>query len=278
MKTKDWFSRFDLLRLRRQSTTLPLVNIFFKTICRYFRIGSPRKARVMATPRRLAAVILAALFPPLPVCAQLFHPSTVPDTQAGILIITNANNALQTAIQDFAANTSAANATKLATAQSNYNTAVSTFATTRVGIPCTVLGSSWPVPSDQASAIFAQPGGTLTFSGQPVINNGRFYLGSSPGAPADAFTFQGSGSPNAIDNTGTATITNSFLTQNFGHAFDNEHPVSGSTVTIINSTFTLNTLTTSLPPWSVPAPRRSSAAPSLAIHRPLAVPLPMMAR
>jgi hypothetical protein len=28
MKTKDWFSRFDLLRLRRQSTALLLVNLF----------------------------------------------------------------------------------------------------------------------------------------------------------------------------------------------------------------------------------------------------------
>jgi hypothetical protein len=28
MKTKDWFSRFDLVRLRRQNTTLVLVNLF----------------------------------------------------------------------------------------------------------------------------------------------------------------------------------------------------------------------------------------------------------
>jgi hypothetical protein len=73
------------------------------------------------TPRRLAAVILAALFPAWPLPA--FTPVTVPDTQ--VTAVTAANQALQTAIQNFAANPSATNAALLTTAQSNYNTAVS---------------------------------------------------------------------------------------------------------------------------------------------------------
>ena len=48
MKTKDGFSRCDLLRLRRQSTALLLVNLFLKTICSNHRIKSPRKAAVVA--------------------------------------------------------------------------------------------------------------------------------------------------------------------------------------------------------------------------------------
>src|SRR5262249_11515492 len=48
MKTKDGFSRCDLLRLRRQSTALLLVNLFLKTICSNHRIKSPRKATVVA--------------------------------------------------------------------------------------------------------------------------------------------------------------------------------------------------------------------------------------
>src|SRR5689334_2798134 len=48
MKTKDWFSRFDLLRLRRQSTALLLVNLFFKIICGNRRIKSRRPIRVVA--------------------------------------------------------------------------------------------------------------------------------------------------------------------------------------------------------------------------------------
>ena len=45
--------------------------------------------------RQAAALLLAALFPawPLPVCAQI-TPVTVADTEAGIVNITNANNAL----------------------------------------------------------------------------------------------------------------------------------------------------------------------------------------
>ena len=48
MKTKDGFSRCDLLCLRRQSTALLLVNLFLKTICSNHRIKSPRKAAVVA--------------------------------------------------------------------------------------------------------------------------------------------------------------------------------------------------------------------------------------
>ncbi|MGA8655972.1 MAG: autotransporter-associated beta strand repeat-containing protein, partial [Chthoniobacterales bacterium] len=204
------------------------------------RIKSPRKARVVATPRRLAAVILAALFPawPLPVCAQV-TPVTVPDTQVGIVTITTANTALQVAIQAFAANPSAANAAALATAQNNYNAAVLAAATTTVMSPSTVLGSSWPVASGQASAIFATPGGTLIFSGQPVTNNGLFYLGASAVAPADAFKFESSGFPRAIGNSGTATITNSFFSKNFDPAINNT--AAGNTVTIIGSSFSGNT-------------------------------------
>ena len=46
--TKERFSRFHLLRLRRQSTTLLLVNLFFKTICGNRRIKSRRPVRVLA--------------------------------------------------------------------------------------------------------------------------------------------------------------------------------------------------------------------------------------
>ena len=46
--TKERFSRFHLLRLRRQSTTLLLVNLFFKTICGNRRIKSRRPLRVLA--------------------------------------------------------------------------------------------------------------------------------------------------------------------------------------------------------------------------------------
>jgi autotransporter-associated beta strand protein len=205
------------------------------------RIKRPRKARVVATPRRLAAVILAALFPawPLPVCAQI-TPVTVADTEAGIVNITNANNALQTAIQAFAANPSATNAMALTTAQTNYNDAVAAANITRIMTPSTVVGSSWPVASGQASAIFAAPGGTLTFSGQPVLNNGLFFLGASAQASAAAFTFQGSGSPNAIGNVvaSTATITNSSFKSNFDTAMLNT--VAGSIVTIMNSSFSTN--------------------------------------
>src|SRR6476619_6993177 len=49
MKTKDWFSRFDILRLRRRSTTLLLVSLFLKTICRNHRIKSRTKSKVVAT-------------------------------------------------------------------------------------------------------------------------------------------------------------------------------------------------------------------------------------
>src|SRR4029077_9186011 len=46
--TKERFSRFHLLRLRRQSTTFLLVNLFFKTICWNRRIKSRRPVRVLA--------------------------------------------------------------------------------------------------------------------------------------------------------------------------------------------------------------------------------------
>ena len=46
--TEERFSRFHLLRLRRQSTTLLLVNLFFKTICWNRRIKSRRPVRVLA--------------------------------------------------------------------------------------------------------------------------------------------------------------------------------------------------------------------------------------
>src|SRR4029077_20441563 len=45
--TKERFSRFHLLRLRRQSTTLLLVNLFFKRICWNSRIQSRRPMRVL---------------------------------------------------------------------------------------------------------------------------------------------------------------------------------------------------------------------------------------
>src|SRR5260221_13271764 len=46
--TEERFPRFHLLRLRRQSTTLLLVNLFFKTICWNRRIKSRRPVRVLA--------------------------------------------------------------------------------------------------------------------------------------------------------------------------------------------------------------------------------------
>jgi hypothetical protein len=51
--TKEWFSRFhhsrfDQLRLRRQSTPLLLVNLFFKTIRSNLRIKSRRPIRLLA--------------------------------------------------------------------------------------------------------------------------------------------------------------------------------------------------------------------------------------
>jgi autotransporter-associated beta strand protein len=46
--TKERFSRFHLLRLRRQCTTLLLVNLFLKTICGNRRIKSRRPVRVLA--------------------------------------------------------------------------------------------------------------------------------------------------------------------------------------------------------------------------------------
>jgi hypothetical protein len=48
MKTKDWFSRFDLLRLRRQSIALPLVNLFFKTTYRLAEVEDRRKTKLLA--------------------------------------------------------------------------------------------------------------------------------------------------------------------------------------------------------------------------------------
>jgi autotransporter-associated beta strand protein len=48
MKAKDWFSQFGLLRLRRQSAALRLVNLFSKTICSHSCIKQRRKARVVA--------------------------------------------------------------------------------------------------------------------------------------------------------------------------------------------------------------------------------------
>ena len=200
--------------------------------------------------RQAAALLLAALFPawPLPVCAQI-TPVTVADTEAGIVNITNANNALQTAIQALAANPSAANAAAVEMAQKNYNDAVSAAATTTVTnfitSPSTVV-SPLTVASGFASPIFAEaPGGTLTFSGTPtpngfVINTGMFYLGTSAVAPAKPFAFD-SIPGNTIDNTGTATIIDSSFSNNFGVAITNN--VASSTVTIINSSFTGNMAT-----------------------------------
>jgi hypothetical protein len=54
MKTKDWFSRFDPLRLRRQGAALLPVNLFFNTICGNRRIKSRR-------PHRVVAALLAGL-------------------------------------------------------------------------------------------------------------------------------------------------------------------------------------------------------------------------
>src|SRR5260221_13373279 len=48
--TEERFSRFHLLRLRRQSTALLLVNLFVKTICLKRRIKSRRPVRVEARP------------------------------------------------------------------------------------------------------------------------------------------------------------------------------------------------------------------------------------
>jgi autotransporter-associated beta strand protein len=48
MNAMDWFSRFELLHLRRQSTAFLLVNLFFKTICRNRPIKSRQKAGLLA--------------------------------------------------------------------------------------------------------------------------------------------------------------------------------------------------------------------------------------
>jgi hypothetical protein len=71
MKTKDRFSRYDLLRLRWQSTALLLVNLFFKIICNR-RIKSRR-------PIRVVAALLAGL------CLVVFaaHAQTIPTTKGG---------------------------------------------------------------------------------------------------------------------------------------------------------------------------------------------------
>jgi hypothetical protein len=49
MKAEDRFSRFDRLGLRPQWTTLPLFDLFSKTICSNSRIKRTRKTKVVAT-------------------------------------------------------------------------------------------------------------------------------------------------------------------------------------------------------------------------------------
>src|SRR5271166_3181884 len=49
MKTKDWFSQFELLRLRWQSTALLLFKPVFKTICSHSWINKRTTAKVVAT-------------------------------------------------------------------------------------------------------------------------------------------------------------------------------------------------------------------------------------
>ena len=191
------------------------------------------------------AALLAALFLawPLPVCAGVISPVTVPDSD--VATVTTANTALQGAIQTFAANPSAANAAAVEMAQKSYNDAVSAAATTTVTnfitTPSTVE-SPLTVASGFASAIFAAPGGTLTFSGPPtpngfVINDGMFFLGTSAVAAAKPFEFANIPG-NTIGSSGTATITNSSFSNNFGVAITNI--VAGSTATIINSSFSGN--------------------------------------
>jgi hypothetical protein len=61
MKTKDWFSRFHLIVVRRQRPALLFVNLFSKTIWRNRRIKSCTKAKVVASGLVALDMILAGV-------------------------------------------------------------------------------------------------------------------------------------------------------------------------------------------------------------------------
>src|SRR5262245_57771660 len=86
MKTKERPSRFDPLRLRRQSATLLLVNLFFNTICKNRRVKSRRPIRVVAAPRPPDTNSEAAS-PPLPPAVWVPRRGRFGHTQNSLSII-----------------------------------------------------------------------------------------------------------------------------------------------------------------------------------------------
>jgi hypothetical protein len=196
-----------------------------------------------------------------PALAQITLNTT---SAATVTAVASTSAALQTAIETYAANPTAANQAAVTNAQNAYNAAVSATVGPGgspglflVNTPSTVA-SALTVPSGQATAIFAQPPGTLTFSGSSRVtinSGGEFFLGTGatnlpsmgPSSPT-SFTFSGLtmvGNGGAIVNMGTATITNSSFTGNStapgsgggGGAIQND----AGLLTITNSGFVGNT-------------------------------------